>query len=78
MNATLSEFSIVYVVLTELVPPLITVLLGGVLASVLFPRWQARHARYHAREDRRLALAEELSRNMTRYIASWNRLRSIA
>ncbi len=78
MNTVLDENSIAYIALTGWVPPLITILLGGLLASVLFPRWQDQRARYQAREDRKLALAEELARNMVRYVASWNRLRTIA
>lgn len=78
MNTVLNKHSVLYIVLSEWVPPLITILIGGVLASVLFPRWQDQHARYHAREDRKLALAEEFSRNITRYLVCWRRLRTIA
>lgn len=78
MDIILDEFSIAYIALTQWAPPLITVLLGGLLASILFPRWQDRYARYHAREERKLALAEQLSKDMTRYVTYWNRLRTIA
>lgn len=78
MHTVLDEFSVAYIALTEWVPPLFTVLVGGLLASLLFPRWQDSYARNKAREERKLALAEELSRNMTRYVTHWNRLRTIA
>jgi hypothetical protein len=78
VDIILNELSVGYIVLTAWVPPLITVLIGGIFASILFPRWQDRHARYHAREERKLALAEEIARDMARYTTCWSRLRTIA
>lgn len=78
MNFLADQNSISFIILTKWAPPLLTVFVGGLLASLLFPRWQDRHANNQARQHRRLALAEEVQRNFRRYISSWNRLRSIS
>lgn len=78
MFTSLEENSVLHIALVEWVPPLITIVVGGLIASVLIPRWQDAHARHHAREARRLALAEELARNFLRYVISWERLLIIA
>ena len=74
----LEEFSVFYIVLTQWVPPLITILIGGYLASILFPKWRDSIVRTRATEDRKLALAEDLSKCLTRYLLNWNRLRTIS
>ncbi|MFA3915959.1 hypothetical protein [Ruegeria hyattellae] len=74
----MDEHSITYIALTKWAPPLITIFVGGLMASILFPRWQDRYNRHRAREDRKLALAEEVAQNMKKYIQAWNRLRAIA
>lgn len=78
MNTVLEENSVAHILLSNWAPSLITILLGGMFASVIFPRWQYAYSRARAREERKHALAEELSRNMRRYASCWNRLRSIA
>ena len=78
MFTVLDEHSVLFIILSEWAPPLITILVGGLVASILIPRWQDAHARYHAREARRLALAEELSRNFSRYTTALSQLHTIS
>lgn len=78
MNMVLEENSVGHILLSNWAPALITILLGGMFASVIFPRWQYAYSRARAREERKHILAEELSRSMRRYANCWNRLRSIA
>lgn len=78
MFSVLDEHSVAYIVLTDWAPTLITILVGGLFASIFFPRWQYYYSRAQSREERKHALAEELSRNMRRYTNCWHRLRAIA
>lgn len=78
MNPVVSQPSVAHIIMSNWAPSLITILVGGVFASILFPRWQYYYARARSREERKHTLAEDLSRNMRRYISCWNRLRSIA
>lgn len=59
-------------------PPLITILLGGLCASILFPRWQASYTRARAAAQHRLELAESLASAFARYVTAWRRLIDIA
>lgn len=78
LNAVLNEHSVAYILLSDWAPSFITILIGGIFASVIIPRWQYHDLRSRSQEERKHALAEELSRNLRRYTISWNRLRSIA
>lgn len=73
-TTALAENSPLAIALAQWVPAGITIVVGGVFASILLPRWQNANARFHAREARRLAIAEEMAKNMERYILSLNRL----
>lgn len=64
--------------LTSWGPPVITVIIGGALASLLFPRWQNRAAQAKTFNERRFALMEEIADLFPRYIASWRRLMQIS
>ncbi len=59
-------------------PPTITVIVGGALASLLFPRWQNRAARAKAFNDRRFETLEEIAESFPRYVAAWRRLIQIS
>ncbi|MBB4123972.1 hypothetical protein [Martelella radicis] len=74
MFDNLTEHSVSYIILKEWIPPLIAIVVGGLFASVLFPRWQENFSRNRARELRRLEILEEVSRCANRYIVSWKRL----
>jgi len=59
-------------------PPLITIVLGGLFASILFPRWQEAHTRARAMAQHRLDLTEGLASAFAKYITAWRRLIDIA
>lgn len=59
-------------------PPLITIILGGLFASILFPRWQEAYTRARATAQHRLDLTEGLASAFAKYITAWRRLIDIA
>lgn len=58
--------------------PLISIVLGGLFASILFPRWQEAHTRARAMTQHRLELTEGLASAFAKYITAWRRLIDIA
>ncbi|KZM44084.1 hypothetical protein [Labrenzia sp. OB1] len=74
----LNQHSVIFIALTKWVPPLITILIGGLFASILFPRWQDRYTKSHARAQRRLEILEEVARWAMRYKTEWLRLIAIS
>lgn len=59
-------------------PPVITLLVGGVLANLLYPRWQERAARNRTFNERRFAIMEEIADLFPPYVAAWRRLVQIS
>lgn len=59
-------------------PPLISILIGGLFASILFPRWQDSYTRARAATQHRLDLTEQIASAFARYITAWRRLIDIA
>lgn len=59
-------------------PTIITIVLGGLCASILFPRWQEQYNRAKAMGEHKVALLEDIAVQFTLYIAAWRRLISIA
>ncbi|WP_434052361.1 MAG: hypothetical protein RDA78_24395 [Roseibium sp.] len=78
MFYSIEQDTIYYIALTRWVPPLITILVGGLFASILFPRWQENYARNKAREQRKLEIYEEVARWTYRYGVFWDRLITIS
>ena len=74
----LAERSPLLVALTDWMPPLITIVIGGFFASILFPVWQSRFNRSKAASTRRLEIAESVAKHFQKYITSWRRLISIS
>jgi hypothetical protein len=68
MNALLD------IVLKEWIPPLVSVLLGGLIASILVPRWQVKFEKGRLYDRRKLELLEQISETFPRYVVNWNRL----
>lgn len=60
------------------VPALISVIAGGLVASVLVPRWQAKSNRNRLIEQRKLEICEGISDTFPKYIANWRRLIEIS
>lgn len=78
MNAFLTAFSddgsFVYSVVRYLVFPLVLLLVGGVTAHILYPRWQDSFLRRKATTERRSMLGEDIVALMNAYVVSWRRL----
>lgn len=78
LNFALDENSFLYLVLRYWVPSLLSIIAGGLFASVLIPRWQARWSKNRAQEDRRVELYETIAEHFSLYITAWRRLIEIA
>lgn len=59
-------------------PPLISILVGGLFASILFPRWQENWNRSRARSQHELDMTENLAASFAAYLTAWRRLIDIA
>lgn len=68
------ESSVGYILLRFWGPALLTIVLGGLFASIIFPRWQDRYIRRKSFEERRLSLREALLVSLDAYITEWRRL----
>ena len=65
-------------VLSQWIPPLISVLLGGLIASILVPRWQTDFEKARLYDKRKLELLEKISEAFPRYVVNWNHLNHIS
>ncbi|MGD1923522.1 MAG: hypothetical protein ACFB03_04950 [Paracoccaceae bacterium] len=74
----ISKNSIAYLVIESWGPPVLTIVVGGLFASILFPRWQAQYNRGKALGEHKIKLYEEIAEHFSLYIAAWRRLISIA
>ncbi len=63
-----------YTILRYLLFPLVLLLVGGVTAHILYPRWQDSFLRRKALTERRSALGEDIVALMNAYVVSWRRL----
>lgn len=75
---TLDEASLAYIVLNRWLPGLITVVAGGYMASILFPKLQRSSQRVTQIEEKKIEIAEEIVQCFNRYIVSWRRLMQIS
>ncbi|MGO7149018.1 hypothetical protein ACCS52_26640 [Rhizobium ruizarguesonis] len=78
MWSELNDKSIGFIVLKDWVPTLMTIIIGGIFASIVLPAWQERYLRAKALASRRLEIAENVTRNFQKYITSWKRLITIS
>lgn len=78
MFEELKEHSLAFVLIKDWVPALITIIVGGLFATLLLPRLQGHYAARQALADRRADLAGKAAVGFRRYIMSWRRLRQIA
>lgn len=74
----IDETSIAYIVLSRWLPGLITVVAGGYLASILFPKLQRKAHRTSQFEEKKLQIAEKIVQDFNRYIVAWRRLIQIS
>jgi Tfp pilus assembly protein PilE len=75
---SLAERSIAFIILSNWIPPLITIVIGGIFASILLPLWQHKYTQSKALAARRLEIAENVTKNFQKYIVSWKRLMTIS
>lgn len=78
MNNFLSAFAEdsggAYTILRYLLFPMLLLLVGGITAHILYPRWQDSFLRRKALTERRSALGEDIVALMNAYVVSWRRL----
>lgn len=77
-QSALEEGSIAYIVLRNWLPGLLTVVAGGFMASIIFPKLQKNALRVTKIEEKKVAIAEEVVQCFNRYIVSWRRLIQIS
>lgn len=60
------------------VPPLLSVIVGGFVASAVVPRIQKNFERNKSLSSRRMELAEKISATFSKYLINWKRLVQIS
>jgi hypothetical protein len=60
------------------IPTLVSIIVGGLFASILFPRWQSRYTRTKTLTEHRFALTEALAAQFQAYVTAWRRLIQIS
>ncbi|UWQ17086.1 hypothetical protein [Jannaschia sp. M317] len=78
MLTALDDTSLAYIVLSRWLPGLITVVAGGYMASILFPKLQRSALRASQVEEKKIEIAEQIVQGFNRYIVSWRRLIQIS
>ncbi|MGO8154201.1 hypothetical protein AB9F36_30705 [Rhizobium leguminosarum] len=78
MWSQLNDKSIAFIALKDWVPSLITIIIGGIFASIILPAWQGRYMRTKALATRRLEIAESVTKNFQKYVTAWKRLMAIS
>jgi len=68
----MNEF--VKIILTNILPPLISVGVGGILVAYFAPRLQKRFERTKLYDRRKMELSEEIVDSFTLYVSGWRRL----
>jgi hypothetical protein len=74
----LDESSAAYLIIRYWTPPIISIVLGGLFASILFPRWQNNYARVKSLTEHRIALVESIAVQFAAYTTGWRRLIQIS
>ncbi len=78
MDLLLAAFSeeqgFAYTLFRYLIFPLVLLLVGGLTAHILYPRWQDSYLRRKALTERRSALGEDIVALMNGYVVCWRRL----
>jgi hypothetical protein len=78
MLTVLPEFSIAAIILSEIIPTLTTIIVGGFFAAYVFPRLQYKFDITKHNNQRRRELSEEILRDLEKYISDWRRLITIS
>ena len=74
----LTQTSPLHILLKDWAPTLITIVIGGLFASVILPRLQGLYTKRIALSSRRLSLAEDIAASLHRYVTCWRRLIQIS
>lgn len=77
-NTGLPEFSPMAIVLAEWVPIALTIIIGGLFATILFPRWQDRYIKRKVLAERQQSIIEETAELLNAYTNVWRRLIEIS
>lgn len=78
MEAGVAENTLLHIALTQWAPSIFTICVGGLLASVIFPRLQGRWQVDRTRHAKRVEIAERIAQQLDRYIVCWRRLMQIS
>lgn len=78
MFEELREHSLAFVIIKDWIPSLITIFVGGVVATLLLPRLAAGYAARRALADKRLEFAGRVAVAFRRYVMAWRRLITFA
>jgi type II secretory pathway pseudopilin PulG len=74
----LKEFSPLAIILAQWVPVVTTIVLGGLFAAIIFPRWQNSYLERKTLLERRQRLVEEAAELLNSYTNVWRRLIEIS
>lgn len=77
-NTGLPEFSPLAIVFYEWAPIILTIVIGGLFATILFPRWQDRYIRRKVLTERQQSIVEEAAELLNAYTNIWRRLIEIS
>ena len=78
MRTQIPENSLLFILLSDLLPAIMTVLVGGFLAARVFPRLQDKFDVTKHSNQRKRDLSEEITIHFEKYISSWRRLITIS
>ena len=78
MLSIVPENSVLSILLSDLLPAILTIVLGGLLAAIAFPRLQYRFDVVKQNNQRKRDLSEEIVRGFEKYVSDWRRLITIA
>lgn len=74
----IDEHSPLYIALNEWAPVFFTVVIGGLFAVIIFPRWQDRYLNRKTIYDNRVKISEKASELLNSYTTIWRRLIEIS
>lgn len=70
--------TLLYTILRYLIFPVVLLVIGGVAANILYPRWQDRYIRRKYLNERKFEIGENILSLMNNYMTMWRRLINIS
>lgn len=72
--AASGDETVAYAVFRYFLAPFLLLLVGGIAANILYPRWQDTYLRRKSAAERRGKLGEDVVSLMNQYVVNWRRL----